>query len=224
MTGPAALTAASRPHQPTDPGAPGTATALAWLLDRIGQAVLLVDAGACLHFANRVAVDILHAGHGLRLRNGIVEATSLAETRLLHQAVASCAADAVRKAPDHGLPLVCGRAGSAEPSPLLSVCVVPLPSALRGTGHGGPVASLFIADPARTERPSVAQLQASFGLTLAESALALEILAGDGLRAVAGRLGISQTTARTHLGHVFEKTGTKRQAELVRLLLAVRLP
>jgi len=36
---------------------------------------------------------------------------------------------------------------------------------------------------------------------------------------VASRLGISLATARTHLAHVFDKTGTRRQAELVRLLL-----
>jgi DNA-binding CsgD family transcriptional regulator len=41
----------------------------------------------------------------------------------------------------------------------------------------------------------------------------------DGLQAAADRLGISLATARTHLAHVFDKTGTRRQAELVRLLL-----
>ena len=36
---------------------------------------------------------------------------------------------------------------------------------------------------------------------------------------VAGRLQITLTTARTHLAHIFEKTGTRRQAEVVRLIL-----
>ena len=36
---------------------------------------------------------------------------------------------------------------------------------------------------------------------------------------VADELEITLNTARTHLKQVFEKTGTKRQAELVRLLL-----
>jgi len=31
-------------------------------------------------------------------------------------------------------------------------------------------------------------------------------------------LGISATTAKTHLSSIFEKTGTHRQAELIRLL------
>jgi DNA-binding CsgD family transcriptional regulator len=58
-----------------------------------------------------------------------------------------------------------------------------------------------------------------FGLTDAESGVAAEILKGDGRLAAARRLGISDTTAKTHLSNIFEKTGTRRQAELVRLIL-----
>jgi DNA-binding CsgD family transcriptional regulator len=47
----------------------------------------------------------------------------------------------------------------------------------------------------------------------------VEILRGEGLQASADALGISVTTARTHLTHTFEKTGTRRQAELVHLIL-----
>jgi DNA-binding CsgD family transcriptional regulator len=58
-----------------------------------------------------------------------------------------------------------------------------------------------------------------FELTPAEATLAREILKGDGLRGVSDRLGISLATAHTQLAHVFGKTGTRRQAELVRLIL-----
>jgi DNA-binding CsgD family transcriptional regulator len=62
-------------------------------------------------------------------------------------------------------------------------------------------------------------LREDLGLTRAEAAVAAEILEADGLQAVADRLGVSLATVRTHLAHVFDKTGTRRQAELVRLLL-----
>jgi hypothetical protein len=48
--------------------------------------------------------------------------------------------------------------------------------------------------------------------------LALEILKGDGRAAAAARVNITVGTARTHLERIFEKTGVRRQAELVRLL------
>jgi DNA-binding CsgD family transcriptional regulator len=53
--------------------------------------------------------------------------------------------------------------------------------------------------------------------------VAIAIARGVGLQAVADELEISLTTARTHLQHVFEKTSTRRQAELVRLIADGRL-
>ena len=39
-----------------------------------------------------------------------------------------------------------------------------------------------------------------------------------GVPAVAHALGIAETTAKTHLGHLYEKTGAGRQADLVKLV------
>lgn len=58
-------------------------------------------------------------------------------------------------------------------------------------------------------------------MTPAEAGCAVEILKGDGIQAAADRLSISQATARTHLSRIFDKTGVRRQAELVRLLISV---
>jgi DNA-binding CsgD family transcriptional regulator len=56
-------------------------------------------------------------------------------------------------------------------------------------------------------------------LTVAESAFAIEIIKGDGVQAAADRLSIARSTARTHLSRIFDKTGKRRQAEVVALLL-----
>jgi DNA-binding CsgD family transcriptional regulator len=53
-----------------------------------------------------------------------------------------------------------------------------------------------------------------------EAAVAIEIAHGDGLQSVAEKLGIGTSTARTHLQHAFEKTGTRRQAQLAWLVAA----
>jgi DNA-binding CsgD family transcriptional regulator len=39
-----------------------------------------------------------------------------------------------------------------------------------------------------------------------------------GNAALATQLGISKATVKTHLNHLFAKTGAKRQADLLRLL------
>lgn len=93
-------------------------------------------------------------------------------------------------------------------------------------------ASSGTAPPARPERrradrrskpllePEQA-LRRRFGLTPAEARLALEMARGDGKQAAAERLGISYATARSHLSRIFDKTGVRRQAELVRLVLGL---
>jgi DNA-binding CsgD family transcriptional regulator len=82
-----------------------------------------------------------------------------------------------------------------------------------------PRAILLVSDPEDAVAVPRESLRDDFGLTPAEAALALEILKADGLQAAANRLRISVATAHTQLAHVFDKTGTCRQAELVRLIL-----
>jgi DNA-binding CsgD family transcriptional regulator len=66
-------------------------------------------------------------------------------------------------------------------------------------------------------RVRVESLRDRFGFTRAEATFALEIMKGDGRQAAANRLGISLGTARSHLSSIFDKTGSRHQAELVLL-------
>jgi DNA-binding CsgD family transcriptional regulator len=78
---------------------------------------------------------------------------------------------------------------------------------------------VFVTDPEATADVRRQWLREDFGLTPAEAMVAVEILKADGLQMVARRLRISLPTAHTHLAHIFDKTGTHRQSELVRVLL-----
>ncbi|MGO4670200.1 helix-turn-helix transcriptional regulator [Bosea sp. 2RAB26] len=69
--------------------------------------------------------------------------------------------------------------------------------------------------------PNPFMLQRMFGLTLAETRLALGLARGDIPADVARSRHISRTTVRTQLASVFAKTQTKRQAELVKLLARI---
>jgi DNA-binding CsgD family transcriptional regulator len=61
-------------------------------------------------------------------------------------------------------------------------------------------------------------VQKAFGLTAAESNLAVEIARGHTLTEISRSQGISLNTARGHLTAVFSKAHTRRQAELSALL------
>ena len=65
--------------------------------------------------------------------------------------------------------------------------------------------------------PPVAIAQA-FSLTPAELRVLFSVVEIDGIAEVADVLGISEATVKTHLHHVFGKTGTGRQADLVKLV------
>ncbi len=63
-----------------------------------------------------------------------------------------------------------------------------------------------------------------FDLSAAEVRTLERLLAGDTLAEVAGKLGIAITTARTHLAHIFDKTGASRQSDLIRLAARFSAP
>jgi DNA-binding CsgD family transcriptional regulator len=57
-------------------------------------------------------------------------------------------------------------------------------------------------------------------MTSSEARLAARLAAGDELKTAAGELGIAYSTARTQLAAIFRKTETRRQGELVKVLLS----
>jgi DNA-binding CsgD family transcriptional regulator len=61
-------------------------------------------------------------------------------------------------------------------------------------------------------------------LTPAELRVLLAIVELGSVSKVAVQLGVGDGTIRTHLNHVFEKTGAKRQADLVKLVTGYATP
>jgi DNA-binding CsgD family transcriptional regulator len=183
------------------------------ILRRLDRGAFLVDASARVLFLNREAESSMRAAGGLRVVNGMLRARSASDTARLQVLIAGCA----------------GRGSGGEPGGLLLVARDPnrapitvsvLPFCRKEPMFLGqqPVAIVFTSDPDRTLEPTAARVKLRYGLTPAETAFAAEIVKGDGIQACADRLGISRSTARTHLLHIFRKTDTRRQAELVRIL------
>jgi DNA-binding CsgD family transcriptional regulator len=82
-----------------------------------------------------------------------------------------------------------------------------------------PYAVVFISDPAQRERPKQEVLRAFFGLTPAEARVAMMLGDGNSPREIGQRLGVSSNTVKSQLASIYSKTGTSRQAQLVRLLM-----
>jgi len=184
------------------------------LLNRLRQGVLLVDAAARVIFANSAAEIMLRAGAGVFLDRDRLRAETPGETQVLRRIIGDCAE------PRDELGGAGGRLRlSRENRAPMTVLVIPHRARMAWIDVVRPRAILFITDPEEATIIHREGLHQDFGLTPAEARFTGEVLKAGGLQATADRLGISLTTARTHLAHVFDKTGTRRQAELVRLIL-----
>lgn len=79
---------------------------------------------------------------------------------------------------------------------------------------------MLITDPAAIQVcPKV--LRRIWGLTAAEARVAASLAAGLSPAEIAVRHGVSEATVRTQMRTIFEKTGTHRQGELIRLLTSI---
>ncbi|MEH2609127.1 helix-turn-helix transcriptional regulator [Bradyrhizobium sp. AZCC 1693] len=188
-------------------------------LDRLQQGFLLVDAEARAIFVNRAARALLDSRDGLRLEAGGLSASDADGGRALRGLIKSCAGDASAVTGSGGE--VALARGARLP---LDVVVTPVKqdtatAIIPWTFSQRAVAIVLVSDPEEEIQARVEDLRQRFGLTPAEAAFALEIVKGDGRQAAADRLGITVGTARSHLSSIFDKTGSRRQAELVRLLL-----
>lgn len=89
------------------------------------------------------------------------------------------------------------------------------------TGDTTPRVILFLYDLAAAFSVPPALLVRLFDLTDAEARAALQVLQGGGVEAMAQRLEVSVNTVKTQLRAVYDKTQTHRQADLLKLLLAL---
>jgi DNA-binding CsgD family transcriptional regulator len=187
-------------------------------IELLQEGAMLADASGRVVLANAAAKAMLDAREGIFLCDGRLAVADGSDA--LQKLVASCARRSAG---------IDGPGGELKvprdlPRSPLHVTVAPLRSDTRlpdvpWIGFGSPVALVTVTDRDLDRRRRQTNLRRRFDLTSTEAALAAEILRGDGRKAAARRCGISDATAKTHLANIFEKTGTHRQAELVRFLL-----
>ncbi|WP_245471856.1 helix-turn-helix transcriptional regulator [Bradyrhizobium nanningense] len=67
-------------------------------------------------------------------------------------------------------------------------------------------------------------IAAAFRLTRSELRVLMAIIEIGGVPDIAAKLGVAETTVKTHLGRLFEKTGAGRQADLVKIAAGFAVP
>lgn len=186
-------------------------------LDRFRSAVLLVSDRQKIFYANRAARKILAERRVLMTRDGLVYALDAALSRLLQHAVERACGVESASAPSL-IPL--------DGTSLESLHVVPVPAEpLRERmDRRLRCAAIFLREAGAGAHADFGTLSMLYRLTPAEAAVFSEIATGHNPGLAASRLGIAPSTVRTHLLRIYEKTGVRRQSDLVRLAASHSLP
>lgn len=187
------------------------------LLDVVPMGVILLDAQGKVLETNRRAADLLRADDGLGLEGPSLRAATPFATRALRRIVKRITT-----------------AGSDDPDGAGNVLLLPRPSGQRrlevvvvsldsDTAHlfdpTCPAAVVFVGDPERGPVLHEDKLRKCYDLTNIEARIALDLAHGETINEIACRLRVKANTVRWHVKQIFAKTGTRRQAELIRLLL-----
>jgi len=171
--------------------------------------ILVVEAQARVLLANRAAEAILADPHGaLRRERQRLTARRHGDCAGLSRLIGL----AVRNGTGGSLVI------SREGRPPVIILAMPSRAAAGGIVRRPAHAIVLLKDLERAAKRPSSAFAGYFALTRAQAALAREILQGDGVRPAARRLRISYGTARAHLLQIFQKTGVRRQSELVRLM------
>jgi DNA-binding CsgD family transcriptional regulator/PAS domain-containing protein len=197
------------------------AASLADTLDGISAGMLLVDATGRIVHANAAALAILTKGEVLRAAGGRLVALTQQNDQMLANIFASAGGgDAAIGIKGIALPLntYSGERYVAHVLPLTS-------GARRRCGAAYQAAAALFVHKAAMDAPSPSEVIAkAYKLTPMELRVLLAVVGLGGVPAIAQALGIAETTAKTHLGHIYEKTGASRQADLVKLVAGFSNP
>jgi len=183
-------------------------------LDSLAMAVILLAAKGQVVTMNCAAKRLLADNDGLLAHRQGLKTTRAGECARLQQLIAEATATSAGT----GLRPAGALTVSRRDRPPLHLLVSPVRGFDLDEKH--PVhAIVFVTDPAQRARPQAETLRALFGLTRAESRLAMLLADGHSPRAIAEMVGVSRNTLKSQLASTYRKTGTSRQAQLVRLLL-----
>jgi DNA-binding CsgD family transcriptional regulator/PAS domain-containing protein len=188
------------------------------LWDRLPFGVFILDEAGRVLWINRAGEAIAAANDGLATRGGFLHAAGPDQNETLHRLIGEAALTGTANGLEPG-----GAVSLPRPSLHRSLAVLVAPFRVERSEYvmfsRRPAVVVLVSDPEAKPRTAPELLTQLYGLTAREADLATLLLEGLDLHDAAERLRLSMNTVRTHLREVFNKTGTRRQSELVGLLL-----
>jgi DNA-binding CsgD family transcriptional regulator len=197
------------------------ASSLADALDGIAAAMFLLDGVGTIVHANVAGHDMVAARAVLHTIGSKLSLIDTKADRALHDMLTGLGAgDVAIAGKGTSIPLS-GRDGERHVAQIL-----PLTAGARRTAGiaYSAVAALFVRKATLPLPHPIETIANLYKLTPAEMRVLMMTVEVGGIPKVAEVLGVSRPTVRTHLAHVFAKTGTQRQVDLVKLVAGYMNP
>jgi DNA-binding CsgD family transcriptional regulator/PAS domain-containing protein len=187
-------------------------------LDGLGAGVFLVDAQCRIVHANVAGQELLDEDDVLRSIGGQLVARDRQANHGLREGIANVRSGIEADSAAFSL--------TAHDGGQYVAYVLPLKSILRDGDGASPqaVATVFVRKVELNGGSYGGLVARAYGLTPAELRVLLAIVEVGGVPETSERLGVAETTVKTHLYRVFSKTGASRQADLVKLAAAFSDP
>lgn len=183
---------------------------LVWdLLDCFDLGTVILRNGRNVAGMNRAAAEIVKRRDGLVVDRGRLRALDPTDDALLESLVAYSTNGVGRRSPGF---VQISRSTDHRP---YDVCIAKLASPANTRGI-----ALFVYDQDACSTSVFTLARSLFNLTAAEARVVQGLADGFTLHQIAEDLRISPHTVRTHLKSVFAKTETRRQSDLLRLVVS----
>jgi DNA-binding CsgD family transcriptional regulator len=193
-----------------------TVTDLAEVLDGLSTAICLFDEEGRIVHANASCRQILADGDLLAMAGDRIVARTTQTDRIFRGLL--------------DLDLVACSSGRRKVELLTSTDgqhylahTLPLRSE-RSLQRDGATTVLFLQKASMVPQLATDAIAAAFRLTPSELRVLMAIVEIGGVPDIAAKLGIAETTVKTHLGRLFDKTGAGRQADLVKIAAGFAVP
>jgi DNA-binding CsgD family transcriptional regulator len=182
-------------------------------LDRAPYGLFLLNGRGRVGHINPAGQALLEEDDGLTVIAGQLAARRPEDARRLQHLIAQ-AASADREQRSGGTMALATRTRLRP----LSVMIAPIRGERAALFPSGPSVVVCVTDLDATVTLPERQLRDLFGLTPAEGRVALALSEGLDPASVAKHLGVALPTVRSHLAHIFEKTGAGGQVALTSLM------
>lgn len=183
------------------------------LFEHLPLGMMIVDSEGQVLSCNRQLGQIVSEGKELSVNNNMLSAGSSKDTMRLRKMIRAVANNEEPEGKTIHI-------SSAEGSTPLSAMVLPFRSGVASNTNIKNKVVLLVAAPDIRIEISTETLMSLYRLTGAEAKLVSSLVKDRSLNSIAEDFGVSKHTIRNQLKSVYDKTGTHRQAELVRQVIA----